>query len=315
MSTITVKTAGGDYSDVQSAINASANGDIIVVYAGTYTLSADITFGGKTIVVKGEDPDTWATVDTVIINGDATYKINFKGGEGRGTVLEGIKITNCTTGILIDTATGSPTIRKCHITANSGSGIKLSGAFAHYPLIRACKIDTNNMGVEVDNDAQEFYLINCLITDNKIHGVYASANSVAGYTANCTIANNHGNGLYGFDHPVLKNCIIWGNYGFGADGDPSSVYSIVQDIILSGSGNLCDDPLFTGASDYTLQAGSPALNAASDRSGDATYAFDDDINGTTRPQKWAWDMGCYESASAPDNDEPPMTITWDVEFC
>src|ERR1051326_6358112 len=56
----------GNYPTIQSAINASSNGDIVLVKMGTYT--ENINFRGKKIVVTSRyfitnDPATiWATV-------------------------------------------------------------------------------------------------------------------------------------------------------------------------------------------------------------------------------------------------------------
>lgn len=57
------------------------------------------------------------------------------------------------------------------------------------------------------------------------------------------------------------------------------------------TGTLTSNPLFTDAAnhDYTLQAGSPAIN-----SGLSTYAPTTDINGVSRPQGTSVDRGAYE---------------------
>ena len=64
--TITVDDDGpADFDNIPNAINASANGDTIVVSPGTY--DRKITFNGKAVTLTGEDPDDPNIVQATII--------------------------------------------------------------------------------------------------------------------------------------------------------------------------------------------------------------------------------------------------------
>ena len=102
---------------------------------------------------------------------------------------------------------------------------------------------------------------------------------------NNTIANNAGGAIDIIsDSPnsILTNNIMFGNAAgvtnYGATGT-----------VLSH--NLTSDPKFVnpGAFDFSLQAGSPAIDA-----GGTIPQVPVDINGVARPQGSAFDIGAYE---------------------
>ena len=101
-----VAPSGGDYTDIQSAINAGKHK--IFVRAGTYTLSADITFAADETVIVGE---SW---DTVIACG-ASYKININAKSN--CLISGIKVTGTqtTNGLIYSASGGSGIVEKCYI--------------------------------------------------------------------------------------------------------------------------------------------------------------------------------------------------------
>ena len=95
---ITVDDDGpADYTTIQAAIDASNNGDIVVVCPGTYTGGGnrDIDFAGKAITVRSTDPQDQAVVAATII--DFKYQgrgFYFVTSEGANSVLDGLTITN-----------------------------------------------------------------------------------------------------------------------------------------------------------------------------------------------------------------------------
>ena len=78
----------GDYPTIQQAIDASVDGDTVLVALGTYVENID--YLGKAITVKSSD---WPPV-TIIDGGQAGSVVTFSNGEGLDSVLDGFTITN-----------------------------------------------------------------------------------------------------------------------------------------------------------------------------------------------------------------------------
>lgn len=112
-----------DYPTIRAAINAAADGDSVIVSAGTYV--ERINFGGKAIIVISTDPGSPAVVAATIINGNAgVVVVTFDSGETELSVLAGFTITNGTGGIYC--LNSSPTISGNVIPGNTaldGGGI------------------------------------------------------------------------------------------------------------------------------------------------------------------------------------------------
>jgi len=136
-----------NYATIQNAINASSNGDIVIVRSGTYM--ENISFVGKAITLKSE----MGFGSTVIDGGQASSVIQFMNEEGPGSVLDGFTITNGKAnrggGIYCYVFT-SPTITNNLIIKNiaqqpieesRGGGIHLNGAS---PTISNNYISYNN---------------------------------------------------------------------------------------------------------------------------------------------------------------------------
>ena len=128
----TVIRVPSDYSAIQSAIEAAADGDTVVVAPGVYV--ENINFLGKSIVVESEEgPET-----TVIDGNELGSVVTFNSGEGPESILRGFTVRNGHTrssggGVMI--AHSSPQVVDNIITENtacsSGKGVFAGWGSAH----------------------------------------------------------------------------------------------------------------------------------------------------------------------------------------
>ena len=133
-------TGPGDYATVQAAIEDAADGDVIEVSAGTYAENLD--FAGKALHIVGVD----GMAATILDGGQNGPVVRFASGEGAGSVLEGVTLTNgsgeritdedgqqvpCGGGVFMQGA--SPTLVQVTISGNQaydGGGMFLTGGSA-----------------------------------------------------------------------------------------------------------------------------------------------------------------------------------------
>ncbi len=122
----------GEYPSIQEAIDASSDGDRVVVAPGLYYET--INFNGKNIVVTSTDPNDARVVGYTILNADgAGSVVTFENNEGAEAVLTGFTITGGTATLVDDygsskyyygagiyCAWASPTITHNVITNNVG---------------------------------------------------------------------------------------------------------------------------------------------------------------------------------------------------
>jgi M6 family metalloprotease-like protein len=78
----------GDYTDIQYAVDAAQDGDIIVLHPGRYEPVQEVILIDKAITLQGTNPDNPAVVAGTIVEG--TSFLFF--GTGRDTVLNGITL-------------------------------------------------------------------------------------------------------------------------------------------------------------------------------------------------------------------------------
>ncbi|MEO8447251.1 MAG: T9SS type A sorting domain-containing protein [bacterium] len=97
-----IKNVPSQYTTIQAAINASVNGDTILVQPGTYF--ENINFRGKRIVLTGSfyQSNNYSLIQTTIINGstpvypDSASCVIFNNREDSATVIQGFTITGGT---------------------------------------------------------------------------------------------------------------------------------------------------------------------------------------------------------------------------
>jgi len=81
-----------EYSTVQEAVEAAADGDEVIVAPGRYVENID--FGGRSIILRSRDPlDANVVTTTVLDGGRKGSVVTFTGDEGEACVLAGFTIT------------------------------------------------------------------------------------------------------------------------------------------------------------------------------------------------------------------------------
>jgi hypothetical protein len=279
--TLTVDLQGGaDFTAIQAAIDAAADGDTVLVKPGEYVIAEPIDFNRlhdpedpasppvKNIVLRSEGG---ADVTTIRMGEPADRNrglvVAFEKGEGPGSVLEGFRITGGLGGG-IGCKDSSPHIVSCRIVRNwasTGGGICSNGASS--PLVEGCAIEGNSAsrggGVSCWH-LGSVTLRNCAIEGNGAFeqagdfseggGLFIDARCSVTLDR-CTVTGNsarEGGGLLCYPPDgtaILKSCIVWGNSGgsFLSYGSLTISRSCVEGPdVLPGEGNIRDDPLLAG---------------------------------------------------------------------
>ena len=177
---ITVDDDGSaDFTTLQAAVDASSDGDTILVLPGTYSGSGGqvVRLNGKNIVITSSEGS-----GTTIIDGQNTRRGIVVANSETDVTIEGFTVTNCTTGgggggVLVGES-ASPTFRNLIITDNNagadGAGVNAGGAgtvrFEQCDIINNAAQGGNGGGIASNNTAIE--IIDCTFTGNSaaIHG-------------------------------------------------------------------------------------------------------------------------------------------------
>jgi hypothetical protein len=199
-----------DAPTIQQAINASVNGDTVLVSPGTYFERID--FRGKAITVTSEQGADVTTID----GGHGGTVVTFLSREGRGSVLSGFTIRrgfSASRGAGIHVGSSSPTIRGNTITQNSGcsgAGIQsTSGA----PRIENNKVIGNSVDVCTGAWGIAVYILGSVdATSAEIVGNELSDNTSIGGTS------GGGIGLFGAGAVRIERNIIARNITVGPSG-------------------------------------------------------------------------------------------------
>jgi hypothetical protein len=235
-----------EYPTIQAAIDAAADGCIIIIAPGTYTGpgNRDIDFLGKAIAVRSEDPNDPDIVATTIIDCSGTPAERHRGfylhtEEGQSSILNGLTITN---GYAPDGDGGgifcvgaSPTIKNCTISScqagNIGSGLYnygggISNKDGSFPTLINCTFRGNSAqyGGGMHNRFSNVTLINCAFNYNSAR--YGGA--MYNYESNPIVTNSvfnensafYAGGIYirGGSEATLTNCTFTGNFGDSVGG-------------------------------------------------------------------------------------------------
>ena len=266
----------GDYSSIQSAIDASTDGDTILVAEGTYyvndlNINKDISLIGEnreSTIIDGSGSNRIMTIDSP---GADTLRIsNF-------TIQNGHALSN--SGGVIDFSNGneiSLTIFKNLVIQNSGGGTgnTLFRGVSHEKTFYKDCIVRNNSSENYAGIGNSTVIKSVLYGNSGWNntGVLVGCNSI-----NCTVYSNAGGYMSnpwtvgGMSGGIATNCIFWNNAGNGGQqiySAESVNYSTVQGGHV-GEGNISDDPIFVDAEagDFALQENSPCIDTGHPDSG------------------------------------------------
>ena len=219
------------YATIQAAIDASENGDTVIVAADTYY--ENILFPlSKTITLKSVNGPESTFIEGALPEGDPSGSVVTFSADNSST-LEGFTITNGSTsenggGIRIGT-NSSPTITNCIITnnsASSGGGITVGSTAS--PNITNCTITNNEASLRgggiIIADSSTPFIDNCIISHNLAPfgaGISCGISS-APFITNSTFENNsaigdsaidNGGALHGAPNstPIITNSIFKNN--------------------------------------------------------------------------------------------------------
>jgi hypothetical protein len=308
-----------EYTTIQSAIAAAADGDEIVVSPGTYDEQLNLL--GKQIVVR-----SLLGAELTVIRGSASAGsvITCSTGETNATVIQGFRITGGAAaqgGGLWCSGSAAPTVRDCIFYGNTAQTD--GGAIAARSGIRVerCRIigntaGTRGGGVSID-DAPPGAVIrieDTLLSGNSapIAGGGVSHRAGVLHLSRCTVAGNAATQGAAIDIPggsaIISASIVWGSGNGSVSG---GLVTINQSDVQggwsgTGSGNLDVDPKFLNPAgpdgivhtiddDYTLQEWSACVDAGAA----VSYGTGRDVLGHPRgiPGNIARarnDLGAYE---------------------
>lgn len=282
----------GDQPTIQAGINASIDGDTILLADGTYTGAGnrDMDFNGKIITVTSESGPDACVIDCQGTVDEKHRAFTFDDQETEQALIHGLTIRNGyerNGGAIYCYFKSSPTISNCVFSHNSGGVI--GGAIYLYslctPTITNCVFMDNwgsNCGAGICCDGGNPTVINCTFTGNSIDWHKGAA-------IYC--------GASGTVNPlIVTNCIFWNNWpdAVATDaGHPIVTYSNIDEGI-PGIGNIHRNPVFLSGQNCQLAANSPCIDAGTSR-----VAPDQDILGNSRPGGREVDMGAYEYPGYP----------------
>lgn len=236
-----VRLVPQNYRTIQEAVNAAANGDIVLVADGIYTGDGNrnIELLGKAITVRSLNGAASTTIDAGA--SESTYFIGFNlhHNETNATVIEGFTIRggHAFNGAGMHLQGSSPTIRHCTFTDNQadcwGAGLYFDGDAS--PLIADCVFDSN---ISADDGGAIFGLSGSpVITNTRM------TNNVGTVTGGAIT-------IFGSGTPKLINSTLVGNSAFFGSAIYSNNLQVTNSIISGNTGGSAQ--IYDGGGQWTL---------------------------------------------------------------
>ncbi len=199
----------GPKRTIQAGINASVDGDVVLVADGEYTGpgNRDMDYAGRAITVRGAGGASVCIIDCDASALDPHRAFHFHSGETETSVLEGFTIQNGSMpagmgdmpfGGAVYCEGGAPTIRACTFHRNTASwGAAVNAAGTSLRLVR-CTFTENtagNVGGAIYAGGVNLSLIDCTFVGNTAAGDSAGGaisvdSGTQGTYTNCAFIRN-----------------------------------------------------------------------------------------------------------------------------
>jgi hypothetical protein len=304
------------YSNIQTALNAAVNGDVILVDPGVYT--QNLTFGNKQVALRsiagpastiihvaggvgvqlgGNSELTGFTITGAVSDFGAGVVVSGTGTLIKGNVFDGNVETSGGFGAAIGGNGASPVIDGNVFRNNSSDFQFLSGVVSFVnsssPLIENNIFEDNPsraVNLTLPADSSPRVINNTFVRDTVAVRVDRRVNSIKNEFRNNIIAGN-GVGLevdFGDEslNPTWTNNLVFGN---------TTNYQLISNQ-TGMNGNISVGPMFISSTNLHVLAGSPTINV-----GSPLHAPNHDFDGNFRPIGAGFDLGAYEFVTEPSS--------------
>lgn len=226
-----------DFTSVRAAVEAAADGDVIMIHSGTYAEPEVIDIVDKSITLRGPD-DLSAT-----LSGQGTHRvIQIRNDGASQTVVENLRIEDgleCCPGtaggmMILDC---DPTIRNCRFTNNEaiwGAALYVKYSSA---LVTECRFENNrcsfhnwSYGAGITSFYSSITVVDCVFVGNdavSFGGAVHNLGSDGNVYQDCTFLSNSsgegGGAMTNFSStPTIVGCTFQGN---STGGSGHSIFS------------------------------------------------------------------------------------------
>ncbi len=225
----TIRNVPSEYSSIQQAIDASTDGDTVIVAPGLYF--ERINFNGRNIVVTSTDPNDSRIVGYTILNGDGEGSVvTFENRETNAAVLTGFTITG---------GTGTLIYSYDYYSSTCGAGIMCRGGAS--PTITR-NVITNNVApysreqVEVQVDGGRYITYRYEWSDGG--GIYCSGSAIISHNVIYNNSAESGGGVYAGGYATVTNNLIYNNTSAYGGGVYIYAGSLVNNTIVGNNADL-----------------------------------------------------------------------------